>query len=71
MLCAKIKEKRLLGKSNVSNLVRSSDLNTKLATLVTKSKIKIEKDKIMKLQAFDLSYFCGKAILKMMAGSII
>ena len=57
----KIKEKGLLDRSNVFNLIKNSDLHTKLATLVTKTELKAEQDKIVKLQAFDSSYFCGKS----------
>ena len=34
---AKIKQKEFVNKSNISNLVKNSDLNTKLATLATKA----------------------------------
>ena len=40
ILDAKIKEKRLLDKFNVSNLVKKSDLKRKLATLATKAELK-------------------------------
>ena len=33
----------------------------KVATLATKAELKAEQDKIIKLQAFDSSYFCGKS----------
>ena len=36
---AKIKQNVLVDKSNISNLVKNSDLNTKLATLATKANI--------------------------------
>ena len=42
---AKIKEKRLVNKSDFFNLVKQSDLNTKLATLATKAELKAEKIK--------------------------
>ena len=32
----------------------------KIATLATKAKLKVEQDKIIKLQAFDSNYFRGK-----------
>ena len=35
-------------------------MNTKLAPLATKVELKAEQDKIMKLQAFDSSYFHGQ-----------
>ena len=40
MLEAKIKEKGLVDKPSISNFVKNSDLNTKFATLATRSKIK-------------------------------
>ena len=43
-----IEEKELLHKSNISNLVKNSDLNTKLATLATRAELKAEQDKIVK-----------------------
>ena len=49
-----------MDKSNISNLVKNSDLNTKLATLATKTELKSHQEKIVTLQAFDLNYFCGK-----------
>ena len=42
ILNVKIKEKGLLDKSNISNLVENSDLNTKLATLATKAELEGE-----------------------------
>ena len=32
-----------------------------MAKLATKAELKEEQDKIIKLQAFDSSYFCGKS----------
>ena len=40
ILNAKIKLKELVNKSNISNLVKNSDLNTKLATIATKTELK-------------------------------
>ena len=57
---AKIKQKELVNKSDICNLVKNSDLNTILATLATKTELKEEPDKIVRLQTFDLSYFIGK-----------
>ena len=59
ILNAKIKEKKLVDQSDISNLIKNSDLNTKLATLATKSQLKAEQDKIVKLQTFKSNYFCG------------
>ena len=64
------KVKVLIDKSNTFNLVKNSDLNTKLATLATKAYLKWEQDKIVKLQAFDLSYFCSKHFLATMTLNI-
>ena len=36
-------------------------MNKKVATLATKAELKAEQDKIIKLEAFDSSYFCGKS----------
>ena len=51
-----------MNKYDISNLVK----NTELATLATKTESKAEQDKIMKLQAFDSSYFYGNIFLVMM-----
>ena len=40
ILDSKIKEKELADKSNISNFVKSSDLNTKLKTLANKERTK-------------------------------
>ena len=63
---AMIKQKEFVNKSNISNLVKDCDLNTKLATLATGAELKAEQDKILKLQMHDLSYFHGKFFLVMM-----
>ena len=57
---AKIKEQGLVDKSNISNLVKNSNLNTKLAKLATKAELKVEQNKIVKVQTHDLNYFFGK-----------
>ena len=57
----KIKQKELVSKSDIAGFINNSDLNKKVATLATKVELKAEQDKIPKLQAFDLSYFCGKS----------
>ena len=43
--------------SNIFNLIKESDFNTKIATSVTKGELKAEQDKIMNLQTHDLSYY--------------
>ena len=42
ILDAKIKEKELVDKSDIFNLIKIFDLNTKLATLAAKAKLKAE-----------------------------
>ena len=57
----KIKEKKLVNESYITGFINSSDLDQKITTLKTKAELKDEQDKIVKLQAFDSSYFCGKS----------
>ena len=56
ILDKEIKQKELVNKPNISN----SDLNTKLGILETKVEFKAVQDKILKLQAFDSTYFRSK-----------
>ena len=58
----KIKQKQLANESNISNLARNSELNTKLRTLAAKAELKAQHDRIVTLEAFDLSYFYGKKL---------
>ena len=55
------KEKGLIDKSSISNFVKNADWNTKLATVATKGELKAEQGQILKLQAFNSSYFSGKS----------
>ena len=62
ILNANMKEKEQVDdKSCVSDLVKNSDLDIKLATLVTKRESKAEENNIGKLATLDLSYFLGKS----------
>ena len=61
-----MKQKELVDKYDIPNLIKNSDLNTKLVTLATKPELKAEKDKNSKLQVIDSSYFHGKNFLVMM-----
>ena len=54
-LNAKIKQKALVSKSDVYNLLKNSDLSTKIVTLAAKSELKAEQDKFVKLEEFDSS----------------
>ena len=47
----------LVNECNIFRLIDKSDLDKKIATLATKSELKEEQDNIVKLQAFDSSYF--------------
>ena len=49
MLETKMKQKLLVGKCHISSLVKNSDLNTQLAALTTKTKVKAKKDNIVKV----------------------
>ena len=49
ILGSKIKEKELVDKFSISNLVKSSDLDENTATLAKKAKLKAKKYKIVKL----------------------
>ena len=60
ILDAKIKQKELVNKSDISNLVTNSEFDTELRTLPTKAKLKEEQDKIVKQQTHDVSHFLGK-----------
>ena len=66
---AKIKPKELVNKFDISNIVENY-LTTKLTTFATKAELKAEQDKILKLQAFDSSYFHDKFFLVMMVFKI-
>ena len=52
-----IKTKKMVNESNIFNLIKDSDFNTKIATSVTKAELKAEQDKIVSLQTHDLSYY--------------
>ena len=60
-LDTKKKQKELASKSDISNLVKNTDLNKKEATLATKSELKAGQNKIINLQAFYLSYCLHKS----------
>ena len=64
ILDAKIKVKELIEKSAIAGFINNADLNKKEATLATKGELKVEKDKIIKLETFDSGYFCLKSYFK-------
>ena len=64
ILDTRVKEKELVDNSDISNLVKNSNLNTELGLLAAKAELKAEQDKIVKLQAFDSSYFHTKSHLQ-------
>ena len=59
MVHPKIKQKQLVNKFNIPNLVKNSDLNTTLAALAIKPELKAKQNKIFKLQTHLLCYFLG------------
>ena len=66
-----IKEKGLVGKSDIFEFIGNSDLDKKLATLAAKAELKGEQDKIEKPKTFYSSCFRGKSHLKLMPRKII
>ena len=61
----------MVDKSDISNLVNNSDLNTKLAALSTKAELEAEQDTVVKLQTHNLSDVLGKIFLVMMVSRIL
>ena len=57
----KIKEKKLVNKSNISGFIGNFDLNEILEKLATKAELKLQQDKIVKLKVLDSSYFQSKS----------
>ena len=60
-LDAKIRERRLLNKFNISNLVKYPELNIKHSAVATKEELKADHNKIVIWRAFGSSYFFGKS----------
>ena len=57
-----MKSEGLVDKSTISGFINSADCDKKKKkTLATKVELKVEQDKIIKLQAFDSSYFRDKS----------
>ena len=56
-----MKQKGIVDRSNISGFIDNSNLEKKIATLVTNTELKVKQDRIVKLQAFDSSYFRGKS----------
>ena len=61
IVASSIKSKNLVDKSAIAGFISNAKLNKKVATLASKAELKAEKDKLIKLQAFDSSYFRGKS----------
>ena len=56
-----IKSKSLVDKSYIAGFINNAELDKKkVATLALKAELKAEQDKIIRLQAFDSSYFRDK-----------
>ena len=56
-ISAKIKQKGLIDKPDICNLVKNFDWDKKIETLARKAELKAKQDKIAKLQIYDLCYF--------------
>ena len=54
-------KKGLLHKSDISGVIDSSGLSKNIETLATQAELKAEKDKILRFEAFGLSYISGKS----------
>ena len=61
IVASSTKSKNLVDKSAIAGFISNAKLNKKVATLASKAELKAEKDKLIKLQAFDSSYFRGKS----------
>ena len=61
-LDVKIKQKELVKKSNISNLVEKFSFKHKTCNISNKTELKAEQEKIVKLQTHNLSYFLGKNV---------
>ena len=57
----KIKGEGLVNKCDITGFINNADLDKYVAKLATKSELKAEQEKILKLQALDSSYFRGKS----------
>lgn len=53
--------KKYLFESDISGFINNVDFNRKIATLATKEILRNEKDEIVKLEGFDLSYLRGES----------
>ena len=57
----KIKSEGFVDKSAIAGFINNADLNKKVSALTTKTQLKAEQEKIIKLQAFESSYFRDKS----------
>ena len=57
MVANNIKSYELVNKSDIAVYINNADLDRKVAALATKAELKAEQGKIIRLQAFDSSYF--------------
>ena len=63
MLDAKIKQKELVNKADVSNLIKNFDVNTKLATIAIKTDIKQNKMKQLDCIAYYLDNWSNNPLI--------
>ena len=62
ILNAKLKEKKMYYyKSAIAGFINNADLGKKVGILATKSELKVDQDKIIKLPAFDSNNFSSKS----------
>ena len=61
IVASSIKSKNLVDKSAIAGFISNAKLDKKVAALASKAELKAEQDKMIKLQAFDSSYFRGKS----------
>ena len=59
ILNAKLKNKKLVNKSDISEFINNSDLDKKIETFATKVELKAEQNEIVTLQTYDFSLFIG------------
>ena len=70
ILDAKIIPKKLVNESGLNEKIKTLATKEEIKTLATKAELKTEKDKIVKLETHDLSYFLGKTFFGDDASSV-
>ena len=60
-LAARLNQANLASENDISEFINSSDLDKKIETLASKAELKVEKDKIEKLETYDSSIFISQS----------